>query len=134
MILKQINNLLVKLLRFSVCLSLSGQLLLLPYIHFSRAHLHIINGVIVAHWHISKGLSEKNPDRKTPLAEHNHPFVEIFNLWGVGKIKCTPVSEYHAVLFITCEIDLAPLSEEKILNQTTTSFPSGRSPPAFCAV
>jgi len=133
MILKKINNLLRKFLRFSVCLSLSGQLLLLPYLHFSRAHLHVINGIIVAHWHTSKGFSEKNPDSKKPLAAHNHPFVEIFNLWGVEKIRGTPETEYHAVIFIIWEIDLAPLSE-KIPDQTIASFPSGRSPPAFCAV
>jgi len=129
MILKKINNLLGKFLRFSVCLSLSGQLLLLPYLHFSKAHLHRINGTIIAHWHTSKGFSERNPDSKKPLAEHNHPFVEIFNFWGVEKIKGTQAIEYNVIIFITCEIDLAPLSEE-IPNEAITFFPSGRSPPA----
>jgi len=133
MILKKINNFLRKFLRFSVCLSLSGQLLLLPYLHFSKAHLHMINGTIVAHWHISKGFSEKNPNSKKPFARHNHSLAEIFNLWNVRKSLGIPATEYQPVIFITCELHLPPLKEE-IQGEIFVFFPSGRSPPAMRTV
>jgi len=128
-ILKKINNLLRKFLRFSVCLSLSGQLSLLPCLQFSKAHLHWVNGTIVAHAHASKGLGNKNSARKSPFANHKHTLVEMFLLWGAEKTRGIPSVEDYAVIFITCEIDSAPQPKE-IQDEIFAIFLSGRSPPA----
>jgi len=93
----------------------------------------MINGTIVAHWHISKGFSEKNPNSKKPFARHNHSLAEIFNLWNVRKSLGIPATEYQPVIFITCELHLPPLKEE-IQGEIFVFFPSGRSPPAMRTV
>ena len=133
MILKKTNNLLRKFLRFSVCLSLSGQLLLLPYIYFSKTHLHRVNSTAVAHWHPTRILGKKNTNGKKPFAGHNHSLAEIFNLWNVQKSQGIPATEYQPVIFITCELYLLPLKEE-IQGEIFVFFPSGRSPPAMHTV
>jgi len=133
MILKKTNNLLRKFLRFSVCLSLPGQLVLLPYLYFSKAHLHKANGTVVAHWHPTRILGKKNTNGKEPFAGYNHSLAEIFNLWNVQKNLGIPVTEYQPVIFITCELYLPPLKEE-IQGEIFVFFPSGRSPPAMRTV
>jgi len=133
MILKKINNLLRKFLRFSVCLSLSGQLVLLPYIYFSKTHLHKANGTVVAHWHPTQIFGKENTNGKKPFTGRNHSLAEIFNLWNVQKSQGIPATEYQTVIFITCELYLLPLKEE-IQGEIFIFFPSGRSPPAMHTV
>jgi hypothetical protein len=133
MILKKISNLLRKFLRFSVCLFMSAQLLLLPYIYFSKAHLHRVNGTVVAHRHPTRILGKKNTNGKKPFTGHNHSLAKIFNLWNVQKSQGIPATEYQPVILITCELYLHPLKEE-IQGEIFVFFPSGRSPPAMRTV
>jgi len=133
MILKKTNNLLRKFLRFSVCLSLSGQLLLLPYIYFSKTYLHKANGTVVANWNPTRIFGKKNTNDKKPFAGQNHSLAEILNLWSVQKSLGIPATEYQPVIFITCELYLPPLKEE-IQGEIFVFFPSGRSPPAMRTV
>lgn len=118
---------------FAVCLALALALLCLPYIQFSRAHVHLFDGVLVAHWHPVSAQDTGKSKTPAPFPQnpgHSHSLGDIVNLQavqnnqGLPEIQALPCIEQEAT-------DYSPPIKETIFCKIFISIPTGRSPPVM---
>ncbi len=114
-------------------LSVIAALLSLPYLNYSRAHLHVFYGAVVAHWHQENGLAHAATGKKTPVSRGNHSLSDLFNLWNIDKNQGAPAVQQQARIFYTLENKILAVD---CTNHGTDLFrsPSGRSPPVDFAL
>jgi hypothetical protein len=132
-VIKTLGKISSTTIRTLATLSVVVTLLSLPYLHYSKAHIHVFNGAVVAHWHPESGLEQATPDKKTPVAGHTHSLSDLLNLWHIQKNQGDPEQQQQALVFysLTSVIPTVDLTNHGI---DLFLSPSGRSPPACFAV
>ncbi|HUU27549.1 MAG TPA: hypothetical protein VM123_07035 [archaeon] len=117
-----------RFLKIHVGLFVISQMFFLPYLYYSQAHLHFINGTTVVHWHPVNEHKENTSKDKAPVSGHTHSWKEILQFSASQNVKGIPNVEIQVSLLYFPKDFVSPL-EEIVINQIFFGEPTQRSPP-----